>query len=89
MLRSKLGALQWLAVQSGPTLVARTNLLLSEAKVGGPMTVAQETQLLLKEAKKWIPPSPAAPAMSKKAFHFDHKSFTWTHKKTGRVIKGK
>ena len=44
---------------------------------------------LLKEAKKWIPPSPAAPAMSKKAFHFDHKSFTWTHKKTGRVIKGK
>ena len=44
---------------------------------------------LLGEIRKWIPSSPATPAMSKKAFRFDHKSFTWTHKKSGRVIKGK
>ena len=29
------------------------------------------------------------PTMVAKAFRFDHKSFTWTHKKSGRVIKGK
>ena len=52
ILRSKLGALQWLAVQSRPTLVARCNLLLSEVKVGAPMSVALETQTLLKEARK-------------------------------------
>ena len=35
-IRSKLGALQWLAVRTRPTPMARTNLLLSEVRVGGP-----------------------------------------------------
>ena len=34
--------------------------------------------------KTWAPSAP-----TKKAFVFDPKAFTWTHKKTGRVVKGR
>ena len=43
----------------------------------------------IEEAKRWIPLAPASPADSKKAFVFDHEKFTWKHKKSGRVIKGR
>jgi len=43
----------------------------------------------IREARQWIPPAPASPADSKKAFVFDHEKFTWRHKKSGRVIKGR
>ena len=43
----------------------------------------------IREARQWIPPAPASPADSKKAFVFDHEKFTWKHKKSGRVTKGR
>ena len=43
----------------------------------------------IEEARQWIPAAPASPADSKGAFLFDHRKFTWTHKKNGQVIKGK
>ena len=44
---------------------------------------------LIKSARKWIPQTPSQPVATKKAFIFDHHNFTWTHKKTGKIIKGK
>ena len=43
----------------------------------------------IRGARQWIPPAPASPADPKKAFVFDHEKFTWKHKKSGRVIKGR
>ncbi|MCR9202229.1 MAG: sulfatase [Planctomycetaceae bacterium] len=38
---------------------------------------------------RWLPDHWAPSADTKKAFEFDHQSFTWTHRETGRVISGK
>lgn len=42
----------------------------------------------LSDVSRWIPSLRKPAAFSKKAFVFDHKRFTWKHKKSGRLIKG-
>ncbi|MEE2639480.1 MAG: sulfatase [Planctomycetota bacterium] len=42
-----------------------------------------------KELSRWIPEKWAPPAAGKKAFHFDPGEFTWVHRKSGRVVRGK
>ena len=37
---------------------------------------------------RFVPQKWAAPAGSKKAFQFNPKTYTWKHKKTGRIVKG-
>ncbi len=41
------------------------------------------------ELAAWLPKDWADPAPTKSAFHFDPKSFTWTHKKSGKTTTGK
>ena len=41
-----------------------------------------------KALAKWLPPRWADSAPTKQAFRFDPKKFTWTEKKTGRVVSG-
>ena len=47
-----------------------------------------EHAALKKDLARWIPSSPAKPALTKKSFDFDPHAFTWTRKKTGEVISG-
>jgi len=37
---------------------------------------------------RFVPQKWAAPVLSKKAFQFNPKNYTWKHKKTGRIIEG-
>ena len=41
------------------------------------------------ELAGWITQDWAKKALTKSAFQFDHTTFTWTNKKTGRTIRGK
>lgn len=50
--RGALGGLQWLAIQTQPSLCARCNLLLSDLARTPKMTVAQEVQRLICEVRK-------------------------------------
>lgn len=43
---------------------------------------------LKERLSRWLPDHWAPAADTKKAFEFDHQSFTWTHLETGRVISG-
>ncbi len=43
----------------------------------------------LSDSSRWIPSLRKPAAYSKKAFVFDHERFTWKHKKSGRLTKGK
>ena len=38
---------------------------------------------------RFVPQKWAAPVLSKKAFQFNPKTYTWKHKKTGRIIEGR
>jgi arylsulfatase A-like enzyme len=42
-----------------------------------------------KELAGWIARQWAESAPTKGAFHFDPATFTWTHKRTGRITRGK
>ena len=44
---------------------------------------------LIKAARSWLPKNPSHPVATKKDFIFDHRNFTWTRKKNGRIIRGK
>lgn len=52
--------------------------------------LAQESDFteLKEELRGWITKEWAESAPTKAAFHFDHKSFTWTNKKTGEIVRG-
>jgi len=50
---------------------------------------SEEHSAIKKELSKWIPKKWADSAPTKGAFQFEPKSFTWTHKKTGKITKGK
>lgn len=44
---------------------------------------------VIKNLSRWIPKKWAKSAPTKAAYQFDPKSFTWTHKQTGKVTSGK
>ena len=44
---------------------------------------------VLRETSRWIPARRKPSANSKKAYHFDPDEFTWRHRKTGRLTRGK
>ena len=51
---------------------------------------ASEThQAIKRKLAKWLPRKWADSALTKKAFQFNPQNFTWTHKKSGKVIDGK
>lgn len=47
-----------------------------------------EYDKIKKEHARWIPKKLAEPAPSKSAYIFDYKTYTWTHKKTGKKTMG-
>lgn len=52
--------------------------------------LANDTQhaAIKQSLSQWLPSKWAASADTKQAFDFDHRTFTWTHRESGRVISG-
>ena len=44
---------------------------------------------VIKELARFVPASFAPEAPSKNAYDFDPRSYTWTHRKTGKITSGK
>ncbi len=53
------------------------------------LAASEKHSAIKQELAGWIPKRWANPAPTKSAFRFDSETFTWTHKQTGEVTRGK